>query len=1269
MNDKNAATDNYILVPMQLDTLVLNPNASIDTPFLRFQMEYENLQSFETPEPTPFEGLASQPPAGIYLHWTMPKALRNGIQNNDGSTDFPLVPNRWLVVRMAPDHNLKAWVLESDYLGEDGTNPFIEPNKSQPNEPPTTTKIGKAYQLTPALSGIPNKSMPFLTALGSGNATFSIYQPGVNNVFSFQDDVTENDTPTTIQNATFTYYVTGWYSNPNSDPLQSTEWSVNTDPGYPGTCINNTFDWFVYSENPSSLPKQMIAHAMVSSVPWDKDGTTSTAAKYPPQIAKIPSTVKVAVGHTAVDALAALVRQNQNDKTGADILEAFQYGLLGQFDQPGSKEILNNSIRQHWFGASPGGTLWSIVPAGQQDSTALSSPSAPELTDKQKSALSDLNVQQREFDRQQRILQSMQWNLFSLWWKYNWQNENPLDDHTLWTFLSDQLPLQVGISPSCKKSVGTDPSQEDWYVLKVVAQKNLVAQLASNLTNAKTNLQGLLQDCQLVLKAANMPQYYYPNDPVVLITGLGRSTNFDPEDGILCRLPSQTVSSLTVDNTTYCTVTPGGINIQDKIPVLSDPDNLLPDCIQQLHIENFFLSTDWFAGVILGDATKSKDVINAIESLDPAADSVFAPTSYAWESWEQPWVPILLDWQVTVFSQPAYIPDGQTYDFNQDNWTLKNNDYHWNGPTTATGNNFSESGNKMQLKGRTFITPHASFNLVDQLNQYAQTHPELSSLMGEVKELTGKDKDILSQRLSGMLAMMVERNYTMNVAPFGDIAGFGDINGLLGNSLHGYPMPYPDQVSEGKATFDFTPVCGTFFVINKLMVIDSFGRTVDLTLSNYSTYPLNHISEEENYFYPFAGRDMMIHGIPQVPKPEIGESSDPTQRMLKLAPRIIQDSMLNFRLTSNDGQNTDIYQADDGNPVCAWVVPNHLDRSLVFYAPDGSAWGEIYLSLQAGTTYELVWSPDPVNPQAPQTIMDIPNTYIQQMLQALCKLPDAADAFNGLIQTIDEALWTIIPGGQSGDLNLSVLVGRPLAIVRAKLTLQLRGLPFYNQDWQNTFSGGIPSDSTTPVPIGAVDGGIFNYKWPVRLGSQVLRSDGLIGYYMDNPGAPSNNFSVFNTVNLPADVQNSYLAQIGGENNNYLNLRFIDDTVTNPDPQSFQSCSITMLVDPRCSINAFTGLLPVVNLGIPTQFTKKAFQTMSYLFRSGPFLTSPDAVRIPQPAENQGTWSWFDNVLGTSTNISRADGKVQFATTPPLVKEGWMKFIPNPPLNNGLKDK
>ncbi len=1264
-------SDPYLLIPMQLDIMVLNQEASAATPFLRFQMEYENLQSFTSPEPEPFAGGTTQPPgAGIYLHWTLPRDLRHGTHQEDGSTDFPLVPNRWLVVRVqggaTAAQAVKAWILESDYCADcadpttPATSPFVNPYALDSNGIPQPTCLGRAIPFTPALTSLPVQAQPFLRAVGPGSVTFATFSPGVQNVFAFYDDVSDaSGTP--IDAATFSYYVAGWFSSPTYDPLGGTTWSPNPDVA--GTYANDTFEWYVYAAS-ATLPQQMLVHSLVSSVPWDRCADNPPAANYPTDIA---NTVKVAVANTAIDALSALVRLDRNNQTEADLLEAFQYNLLDQFDLPGSSELLNIAIRQHWFGASPGGTLWTVVAQERVDSTALPVPPVPALTSPQQQALAALNTAQDELDRQGRVLEAMQWVLFSLWWKNQWQlYNNPPVDGDFSTWLTTQLPVQLQGATSCNVPNGTDPSKESIYACKVLAQQNLVSTLTTQAQNAQSAVQGLINPDTQELKAINAPQFYYPNDPVVLITGLGRATNFDPGGSLLCRLSSQTVTALTVGGTSYCSGSAScAQNIQAQLPVLADPHNLLPDGVQQLNVENFFLSPELFAQDILGNVNLADAVRRAIAALPAPPVAELAPPGFAMAEWAQPWVPLLLDWSVTVLQQPAYScgTNQPTCTFDQSNWQFDGTDYGWVGPTTPGGGNFDEADSgQMALKGRTFVTPQIAFTLADQLDAYVKNHtmrdPNLEALLQDLDTYIDgfRNQDILSQRLSGLLGLMIQRTYEQSVPPTGAIAG------QLGTAIHGYPDPFPDEhSSEAAAVWDFAPLRGTFFVITGLTVIDTFGRTVDLQLANYSTDPLTKGSVAEYYFYPIAGRDLTSPtGLN--PKPGQGQSSDPTQRMLQLGPRMIRDSRLALQLISNDGQNNNIDQAAGANPICGWVIPNHLDRSLAFYDPDGNAWGELYLSLHSGGTYMPVWQPDPTNPDAPQSVAAIPNTFVSTLLQTLAARADDGSAFSDLIQVIDETLWTINPRGQRKDQNLSVLVGRPLVIVRVALSLQIRGLAPSNQDWWNLFAVDpqhLP-DPTQPVPLVTVDGGMASDLWSVRLGSQALRHDGVIGYYVDDPNTPANAFAVFNTVNLPAGVQTDYLKQIGP--GNYLPLRFIDDTVAAPDPKQNQISYLTVLMDPRGSIDAFTGLLPVVTLDIPDQFIKPALQKMYYLFRAGPVLTSPEELRIPRPAARRGRWSWFDRVLNAATPVAPADGNVRFPATPPLVKEGWLKFQPNPPL-------
>ncbi len=1274
-----APADTTLWVPMKLEAMVLNQEARAAHSFLRFQMQYENLQQFESPEPAPFVGGSTEKPeAGIYLHWTLPKALRHGHRKGgrlseknpppyekpaQTSVEYPLVPNRWLVIRTqyekAHPSISKAWIIESDFLDAKlGTSPYVDPHQTQPDGKPIPTKIGRAFRFTEELNPLPIQNRPFLKAIAPGNALFASYSPGVKNVFSFYDDMTDNTDQTALTQGNFTYQVIGWYSDPKHDPLHQAQWVPNHQPDFSGTYVCHLLDWVVYAKTPPAAQK-MLVHALVSQVNWDL-GADNPPAKHFPTDLKQHS--KVAVGNNAIDALAAIIRLHKPNSPEADLLEAFRYDLLEHFDEPGSSERLNMDIRQHWFGTTPSGHVWSIVPQEHKDS-ALPPPDLPPLTQTDYQTLANLNTQQSEWDRNRRLLQSMQQKLYGLWWKYKRVTHQSLEfpvpvSNEFAAWLKTQLARQIGIA--------ADPSEPNWWIHQVRAQQAQVDTQAKALKQLAEPFQASLHQRGYELKATSTPQYYYPNDPVILATGLGRSTHLDPTGPLVCRLPSQTLTALTVNGTTYTTQGTGKNSIQSHIPVLSDPNHLLPESLQALYDESFLLSPQWFAITVLQDATQSDEVNQAIQAL-PTTGAQFPPLELARQVWAQPWVPLLLDWQVTVLEGPAYTGESNQTSlttFHQEDWKFTGTDFQWNGSKDA--NDFEEEG--MVLKGRTFITPHLTLSLADQLQEFVEKHKDRGSkweaLLKDLETTLEalKKSDSLSQRLSGMTAQMIQRNYAGTPIPSGDITSD------IGSGHLGHPQPYPHKPHPfAPAIFDFAPMRGTFFIINRLSVIDMFGRTVDLLEANYNPSLQTEGRVSEDGFYPIPASNLQTH-FTQFPSPTVGVSAQPAQRMLQLTPRLIQDAQLSIQFTPNTGASEDVSHLPQANPICGWLLPNHLNRSLAVYAPDGEAWGELYLSVHETSTQpattQLVpaWQPDPTNPHAPTGVDKIPNMIVQRMLTTLMHRQDNGVALSDFLQVIDETLWTVNPRGGRHDQNLSVLVGRPLAIVRMKVSLKIPGRFTVNQDWWNTFAV-QPNQLPDPQKVASfqhITGGVPKFLWPVLLGNLVFRDDGLIGYFVTDPNDAQKTFETFNTLTLPSSVQTDYLKKIDADHN-HLQLSFIDDTCTAPDPKQHQVVELTALVDPRGSVHAFTGLLPVTSVTLPERIVTPALQKINYLFRSGPFLTSPDAVRTPRPAENKGQWSWFDEVTRQAFPLEAADGKVRFPSTPPLIKEGWLKFKPNPP--------
>lgn len=1222
-----------LLVPMHLDAMVLNAEASYATPFLRFEPDYSMLRKFQPVGPAPFAGGSPTPPsAGIYLHWTLPRPLRHATQAEDGTAEFPLVPNRWVVVRVQggvdPAKAVKAWVLESDFLRDDdeGGSAYVDPHTLDDDGMPMPIRIGRARPLNGTLAAPSDTDRPFLRAVGPGSATYAIYAPAVNDVFAFTDDMKDVD-GASLASGSFSYHVTGWYSDPAFDPLSKATWTAESQ----GASLDDLFGFVAYLGSAPG-PTSMLVHALVSGVPWDRDADSPPAPNFP---SDVQSKVRVAVGNTAVDALSALVRLERGNQAEADLLQAFQYGLLDELDQPGAAERLDNAIRRHWYGASPGGLRWRVVAAERTDGPGT--PAPPPLNPNQQVALAALNRAQRECDRQTRVLEAMRRRLYSLWWKSSWLRAHPLTPFKHDPWLRTQLAVQVG---TAKPAAGGTTTP---YVQQVTTQAGAVTVAETAVERSRTALLALLDPTQFVLESGPMPDYHAPNDPVVLVTGLGRSTNLDPVGDLTCRLPSQTVAALTVDGST-------GV-----APPLHDPSGLLPAAVQQLHAESLFLSPALFAQDVLKDAGKIADVRAAIAALPPPGPTVrFAPATGSALEWVQPWVPVLLDWEITMLKGPAYVagtgPDAPVCTLDGANWSFDGTSHNWVGHTQAQGDDFNEADSKqMTLRGRTFLTPHLNFTLADQLDQWVRKHsasdPKIEALL---KDLDGyldgiRGQDILSQRLSGLRAQLLQRDGTATVPPAGKIAGV-----LGAQPQRGFPVPFPEPVP--LPVWDFAPMAGTFFTLDRLTVIDFMGRAVDLTLANWSQNPQTGDSSG-NWFYPIAATD--LHAPNELdPSPSRGKATDATQRMLRLGPRLSQDAQLALRLTTSDGSDEEVDPAAGAMAVCGWLVPNHLDRSVAVYEPDGTACGELFGSRHADGTVVPRWQPDPTNPGAPQSVDAIKNQYVRGMLDALIARTDDGVGFLGLLRAIDETLWSVDPGGAGKDQDLSVLVGRPLAVVRAAVSLRLHGLAATSQDWWTTFAH-MSGKPRVPVPLGAVDGAVTTTTWPVRLGSRALRDDGLIGYFADD------GYDVLHAVHVPAGVQTTYLSQIGA-GGDFLHLRAIDDSLTAPDPAQDQLHRLTMLLDPRGSVHAYSGLLPVTTLQLAPTSVKPALRQMAYLFRAGPVLTPPDAIRMPRPAGHVGTWSWFDHVLGAAAPISPADGKVHLSSTPSLAREGWLKLTPNP---------
>ena len=1157
--------------------------------------------------------------------------------------------------------------------------------------------IGKSHDITSWEASGDAAETLFLQAVGPGNISFAAYMPTVNDVFSFTDSDLPPEGDGVVYN--FTYLVVGWYSDPaQGDPLRGVSiydpnvWASpdvwQTQP--PTQRMSTLLSYLKWSvNNGDNAPPPLstsLYHGLVTGVEW------------PPPLPEGPSpgnivknNVHVAVGNTSTDALAALVQsearaqaaqdashQSQWLSAGdalAELIQAALYDLLDDYGKPGGDVLVRQQIEQAWFGSSPGGTVWEVIAGSPQasDQSAASVNLTPAQSSAVNSALAALNAAQMEFDQGARELMSLQTQLYQMWWKVGRANSYSLyggwdaGPTTTPDWSSVAMPFLITLYQPLFNAVWEE------YCAVAQAQAALPDPTPTEVNDprapdtwananpdwlfpsAQGNLNLTLAELGLHLKPSALPNFWHPNDPVLMISGLNRSQRHGEDgryndDGTLtCRLPGQTITGVNVPGQPTIntqTVTQGGINLAPCGSPASVPS------IPSLLAEAFFVAPS--NGSAIGSAVGGDGgtITNAISNLlqTQSANASWAgtpPAPFSIAAWEQGWAPLFLEWSVN------YRPTGPDFQFSLNDWQFDGEEYAWMG----TG---YDPDNIVGYQGRTLLTPQASLLFKAKIEKYLSSYPTADSAQLDALIETVSGWDILSQTLGGLTDQLITL-VSQETFPPGDSSAVpcpasGPIlpsaASLIGDQYHTVP------IVEGTNDDAFFPVRAGFVQFQSLQIVDAFGQVY----GGVVTAPQGQLSvwtNTEQGFQPTLGQGLALSVAPTVPAAAQTALAQIPYGSFQLPPRIVQDTRLDLTFLANDGAGKGISASANPNPVCGWLLPNHLDGGIAVYDAGGRPLGEL-LALPPGVACDN-WRPRPGDPgQSPPPIcpVDIPNATLRAVVQSIAAQPAAV--FADLLTTIDETLWMVDPLGGRKDQFLSVLMGRPLAVVQAELKLSLQGEPVFNQLWDLLCT---PQDATDPSQCTQLKetGGIFDLSFPVRLGSLELRNDGLIGYYLPAP----DDYATFYAVHYPEDVTAgaAYLRQIvqastpsGGvpyQGNIFLKC-------------NGESVTVTMLIDPRGSVHAYTGLVPVLSAALPAQLIEDFIKGLQATFRTGPVIADPGTLRIPQPGGHHGSWSWIQAVAPPAAGqnatwkeeiIVDADDQARMPDGQLQLREGWLQLV------------
>lgn len=458
----------------------------------------------KNPNPDPSSVIGVVPSRqGVYLHWSIPRAYRSAVSQaapppkvqdddvpvNDSSNPspvFPLVPNRWLVVRLLTSWSPKtatpspvtAWVIESDRLRtidqlaadenglpidlETDVAPFVAWNQDSFNDEDILKSQAERYIgfRTPLANWAEQALSPDqrvgLTIMNSSNPLFADYTPCNANVFSTKDNFFYLDNtgkPSYLESATCDYVVLGWHSDSTVDPLGKTSSDdlrarLTSLFCSPPVAINDK-DKLNESRLKDESATRLICHAAKYNVVYSSDLPKKIPAnEYARNFTAGVDMEPVSVGTTALDAVLAFFQAHSKDDLNDKLFD--KDGAQTAKDIMGIRELLyateddyNSRIKAadlvfaHNFARSQGGSIWRYNK--RKDSSGP--PAEPSLTSSIENTTNDpvnpnselgqiraINQSQKLLDAASFKLDQLRWGMFAEWFKYLSDPTSAVDD-------------------------------------------------------------------------------------------------------------------------------------------------------------------------------------------------------------------------------------------------------------------------------------------------------------------------------------------------------------------------------------------------------------------------------------------------------------------------------------------------------------------------------------------------------------------------------------------------------------------------------------------------------------------------------------------------------------------------------------------------------------------------------------------------------------------------------------------------------------------------
>jgi hypothetical protein len=1230
--DPGLSRRSRILVPIDVQAYVVPAGAT--------ELTVDLLGDPET-DPAPFE-VGAVRAAGVHLHWAMPDALLAAARPDPTTRkpDLPVLPDQWVVIRTLQPVG-HSQVLATGWVIDART---------------------KAVTPLPAFTGpataLPDGAVSPLTGFSLGAHWTSSYTASAGR-FAFHDPLADLEQLRKVATAGFegdqaVYTVAGWWSDATADPLSGARgiagldaklaglgWDIDHDlrdlfleerdtrevrmevdagldrpdehavteiygsdgrrvGGVEGTDLSSGTPFVTAFKiaHGDSLPRyDSLLHGSVLGVPV---GALPAGDDKPNA-----SDLTVALGADVDDVIAAMgaagVGLGDDQRRAAeDLLAAFSHGLVAELGSSDGLDYLGHREHESGFWSLPGAPLPGMQPDLIQDQV---SQGADPLTVGRhgragiaRSVAKDLSVP-----------------------RIAWTQKADLLDSTAFTATSTSTQQNVKVSDVVDDAATPSPLRE-------------------------------------VLKAP--PRYFRPAPLMLAVRGAKPSHRhhgdglFTTEGKLMCRYPRAAVPRYKglLDGSRVVPTLGSGAVPAEVLTVVREAVLLNPygrgwlaaatgatgenkaaitnrfdaEMVRMYGVEGTYDGSSHVAFVEAKAPSSWDQVSQHRRGVEQQISAVIAeaaitegqpPSPVAITTWRQPWVPIWIEWRVTV-----------------------------TGTTTVRG---------WQLSGHD-LEPGSG----------AEGEPVLTRVLTG-RSLAGKGVgETLRAAVKAWLASETQRQATPGRTAYGAgtavqrLADFDHPLDLLSASLDGLReqllgIDFVGGVKrqDGKPVASGTPVplFGGTVRVDDLRVVDAFGRYIDAPAGILDTLRTT--------------LELEVEGQP---------------RTLRLRPRIQNAARWLWRLV-DPGHAPDtppqlvkeafvnqVAPASAVNPVSGFLLPDHIDEALEAFTVSGNPIGQV---LHDPITNAVNWECAPGRPVPPDAgpLVDVAaqERIVAEIAAGMIRADAAAralatpprdTALTAFLRAVDSTLWTVDTFASLGDSSLAGLVGRPIAVVRTILTLDAP-----DDVAELTLAAG-----QTPEARRAAFDALDAESFEVQLGTLGRADDTLLGFFVDDDyekffivdkvvaqlarlrptGRHLGHLGVLGSVAAedPIDLDHPYLSDA-----NRITMR------------RGQTTRLTLLMVPGGRVHLTTGVLPRKELALADAWFTPGMKKLMPSLRVGPLLVDPAEIRLPLVSilgENQtftrrtGELAWKDDPILAATQTA------YLPRLPHEIQEGWIRVTP-----------